>query len=79
MEYFKYFAIVITNSAKCTRALSPDYRGKRSIQQEDGSFHHKIAFKLKKETCKVLNWSVALYGAETRTLRKMDQKYLESL
>jgi hypothetical protein len=23
-------------------------------------------------------WSIALYGAETRTLRKVDQKYLES-
>jgi hypothetical protein len=24
------------------------------------------------------NWSIALYGAETWTLRKVDQKYLES-
>jgi hypothetical protein len=29
-------------------------------------------------TNKVLHWSIALYGAETWTLRAADQKYLES-
>jgi hypothetical protein len=34
---------------------------------------------LKKKLVKCCIWSTALYGAETWTLRKADQKYLESL
>jgi hypothetical protein len=33
---------------------------------------------LRKKLVKCYNWSIALYGAETWTLRKLDQKYLES-
>jgi hypothetical protein len=34
---------------------------------------------LRKELVKCHIWSIALYGAEIWTLRKVDQKYLESL
>jgi hypothetical protein len=41
-------------------------------------FHQQIGLKFKEETkCNV--WSIALYGAKTWALRKVDQKYLESL
>jgi hypothetical protein len=30
------------------------------------------------ETSEMYIWSIALYGAETWTLRKVDQKYVES-
>jgi hypothetical protein len=33
---------------------------------------------LRKKLVKCYIWSIALYGAETWTVRKMDQKYLES-
>jgi hypothetical protein len=33
---------------------------------------------LRKKLVKCYIWSIALYGAETWTLRKVDQKYLES-
>jgi hypothetical protein len=33
---------------------------------------------LRKKLVKCYAWSIALYGAETWTLRKVDQKYLES-
>jgi hypothetical protein len=39
-------------------------------------FHKKIGFKFKGKKCYI--WITALYGAETKTLRKVDHKYLES-
>jgi len=44
----------------------------------DDSYHQQIQFKFKEETNKCYCWSIALYGAETWTLWKADQKYLES-
>ena len=34
--------------------------------------------KFEEETSKMLRWSMALYGAETWTLRAAEQKHLES-
>jgi hypothetical protein len=42
------------------------------------STHKQIGLKFKEETSKVLHWSMVLYGIKTWTLRKADQKYLES-
>ncbi|KDR09341.1 hypothetical protein L798_15108, partial [Zootermopsis nevadensis] len=38
----------------------------------------KLGLEMKKKLVKCYVWSVALYGAETWTLRKKEQKYLES-
>jgi hypothetical protein len=40
------------------------------------AFRQQVGFKFKEETSEVLTWKVALYGAETCTLRKVDQKYI---
>jgi hypothetical protein len=39
----------------------------------------KLDSNLMKKLLKCYIWSIALYGCETWTLRKLDQKYLESL
>jgi hypothetical protein len=36
-----------------------------------------MGFKIEEEATEVLHWSLALYGAETLTLRALDQKHLE--
>jgi hypothetical protein len=41
-------------------------------------FTSKVDLNLRKKLVKYYIWSTALYGAETWTLRKVDQKYLES-
>ena len=54
-----------------------DYHGKNRIQQEE-IFHQQTGLKLgKKDQEKCYIWSIALYGVETCTLRKLDKKYLE--
>jgi hypothetical protein len=41
-------------------------------------FTSKLDLNLRKELVKCYIWSIALYDAETWTLRKVDQKYLEN-
>jgi hypothetical protein len=38
----------------------------------------EVPTELRKKSVKCYIWSIALYGAETWTLRKLDQKYMES-
>jgi hypothetical protein len=40
-------------------------------------FAKKLSFNLRKNLVKFSVWSVTLHGAETWTLRKVDQKYLQ--
>jgi hypothetical protein len=40
-------------------------------------FTSKLDLELRNKLVKCYIWSIALYGAETWTLRKLDQKYLE--
>jgi hypothetical protein len=54
-----------------------DCHGKSRIQQED-TFHQHIVLEVKEKVVKCYIWSIALYTAETQTLLKVDQKYLES-
>ena len=42
------------------------------------TFHQRIWLKCNEETSEMLHLEQALYGAETWTFRKVDQKYLES-
>jgi hypothetical protein len=42
-------------------------------------FTSKLDLELRKKLVKCYIWSIALYGVETWTLRKLDQKYLENV
>jgi len=55
-----------------------DFRGKSSNKQEDFLFNSKSDLNLRNKLIKCYIWSIALYGAETWTLRKVDQNCLES-
>jgi hypothetical protein len=50
-----------------------------TVQQVNDSSPANRTCVFKKETRKVLHWNVALYGAETWTLRNVDQQYQEVL
>jgi hypothetical protein len=50
---------------------------KSRIQEEENSLF-KFHLNLRKKLAKCYIWSIASYGAETWTLRKVEQKYLES-
>jgi hypothetical protein len=52
---------------------------KAAFNRKKTLFTSKLDLELRKKLVKCYVWSIALYGAETWTLRKLDQKYLESL
>jgi hypothetical protein len=51
---------------------------KAEFNKKKTLFTTKLDLNLKKKLVKCYIWSIPLYGAETWTLRKVDQKYLES-
>jgi hypothetical protein len=78
-EYFNYLCGMITNDARCTREIKPRTAlAKAAFNKTKNLFTSKLDFNLRKKLVMCYIWSTALYGAETWTLRKVDQKYLES-
>jgi hypothetical protein len=54
------------------------YMGKAAFSRRKTLFTSKLDLNLRKKLVKCYIWSMALYGAETLTLRAADQKNLES-
>jgi hypothetical protein len=74
---FNYVGSMITNDARYTQEI------KARIAMAKAAFNRKKTFftsklLLRKKLVKCYIWSIALYGAETWTFRRLDQKYLES-
>jgi hypothetical protein len=79
VEYFNYLGSMITNDARCTREIkSRIAMAKTAFTKKKNLFTSKLELNLRKKLVKCYIWSIALYGAETWTLREVDQKYLES-
>jgi hypothetical protein len=50
---------------------------KAAFNKKKTLFTSKLDLNLRKKLVNCYIWSIALYGAETWMLRKVDQKYLE--
>jgi hypothetical protein len=79
VEYFKYVGILTTNDARYTREIVYRIAMARATSNNRKIFHQQIGLKFMKKQLKCYIWSVGLFGAENRSLRKMDQKYLSVL
>jgi hypothetical protein len=51
---------------------------KAAFNKNTALFNNKLGLNLRKSLFKCYIWIIALYGAETWTLQKIDRKYLES-
>jgi len=78
-ESFKYLGSILKNDGRYTCEI------KCRIAMAKAAFNKKRALltstldlQLRKKLVKCYIWSIALYGAETWTLRAVDQKHLES-
>jgi hypothetical protein len=79
VEYFTYLGSTIANDARCTREIkSRIAMAKAAFNKKKVLFTKKLDLNIKKKLVKCYTWGRALYGAETGTLRKVDQKHLES-
>jgi hypothetical protein len=79
VEYFNFLGSVIKNDARCKRKIkSRIAMEKAAFNKKKTLFTSKLALNLRKKVVNCYIWSIAFYGAEMWTLRKVDQKYLES-
>jgi hypothetical protein len=69
---------MITNDARCTREIKSIITMAKAAFNKKILFTSKLDLNLRKKLVKCYIWSLALYGAETWALRKVDQNYLES-
>jgi uncharacterized protein (DUF488 family) len=70
---------MITKAARCTHEIkSRIAMAKAAFNRKKTVFTSKLDLSLRKKVVKCYIWSIAVYGAETRTLQKVDQKCLES-
>ena len=80
VECCSYLVGMITNNVICKREFK--YRmavAKAAFSDKRTVFTGSLDLNLRKKLKKCYIWNIAFYGAETWTLRNVDQKYLESL
>ena len=77
VECFKYLGSLLTNDGRCTREIkSRIAMAKAAFSKKKTLFTSKLDLNLRKKLIKCYIWSMALYGADTWTLRAADQNYL---
>ena len=79
MESFKYLGSILTNDGRCTCEIKCRIAmAKTAFNKNRSLFTSALDLELRKKLVKCYIFSIALYGAETWTLRAVDQKHLES-
>ena len=75
VECFKYLGSTLTSDGRCTCEIkSRIAMAKTAFNKKKTLFTSKLDLNLRKKLVKCYIWSMALYGAETWTLRAVDQK-----
>ena len=76
VECFKYLGSMLTNDERCTYEIkSMITMAKAAFSKKKTLFTSILDLNLRKKLINCYIWSMALYGAETWTLRAADQKY----
>jgi len=79
VESFKYLGSILTNDGRCTYEIKCRCAvAKATLNKKRGLFTGTLELELRNKLVKCYILSIALYGAETWTLRAVDQKHLES-
>ena len=70
---------MVTNDRRYTCEIKSSFAtAKAAFNKKGAVFTNTLDLKLRKKLIKCYIWSMALYGAETWTIRAVDQKHLES-
>jgi hypothetical protein len=79
MDHFNHLDSMVTNDARCTcKIQSRTTMANAAFNKMMILFPSKLDLNLRKKLVKYYIWNLALCGAETWTLQKVDQKYLGS-
>jgi hypothetical protein len=77
VESFNYLGSILTNDGRCTCEIKCRITmAKATFNKKRTIFTSTLDLELRKELVKCYIWSIASYGAETWTLRAVDQKHL---
>jgi hypothetical protein len=75
VEYFNYLGNLIINDAKCTSVIKFRIAMAKPAFNKQTLVIRKSDLNISKKLVKCYIWSIAVYGAETWTLRKVYQVY----
>ena len=79
VHHFKYLGSVLTRDGYSTREIKIRIAiVKEAFNRKLSLWTNKVNIELTKKLVRFYVWSIALYGFEVLTLRKLEQKYLES-
>ena len=80
VEPFKYLGSILTNDGRCTCEIKcRTAMAKAAFNEKRAPFTSTLDLHVElRKLVKCYIWSIALYGAETWTLRAVDQKHLKS-
>ena len=79
VKCFKCLGSMLTEDGRCICVIkSRIAMARAAFNKKKNLFTRKLYLNLRKKLVKYYVWSMALYGAETWTLRATDQKRLES-
>jgi hypothetical protein len=77
VESFKYMGSILTSNGRCTCEIKCGIAmAKAAFNKKMTLFTSTLDLELRKKLVKCYVWGIALYGAETWTLRAVDQKPL---
>jgi hypothetical protein len=80
VESFEYLGNILTNDRRCTCEIKCRIAmAKAALNKMRTLFTSTLNLELKKKLVKCYVWSIALYDAETSTLRAVDEKHPEVL
>jgi len=79
VECFKYLGSTLTNDGRCTREIKCRIAmAESAFNKTRAVFTSTLDLNFRKKLVKCYIWSIALYDAETWTIRTVDRKHLES-
>jgi hypothetical protein len=78
LEYSECLGSLITNNARRMREIKSMIAMGEAVFNKKSLFTVKLDLSLRNKVVKPYIWSIAVCGGDTWTLRKVDQKYLES-
>jgi hypothetical protein len=78
-QYINIWVAFLTNDGRCTCEIKCRIAMAKTVFNKKRTlFTSTLDLELRKKLVKCYIWSIALYGAETWTLRAVNQKHLES-
>jgi hypothetical protein len=77
--FFFFLGSILTNDGRCTCEIKCRIAmAKAAFNKKRALFTSTLDLEIRKKLVKCYVWNITLYGAETWTLRAVDQKLLES-